>query len=77
MLTLHWQVPHDKPFPMPVDVQVGDKLLTVPMNGGTASIAAPTGALVIIDPRSKLLREMPHFADYQQWKKEQAEKKAK
>jgi aminopeptidase N len=76
-LTLHWQVPHDKPFPMPVEVQVGDKLLTVPMIGGNASVPAPAGTLVIIDPRSKLLRDLPHFADYQQWKKEQADKKAK
>lgn len=76
-LTLHWQVPHDKPFPMPVEVQVGDKLLTVPMIGGNASVPTPAGTLVIIDPRSKLLRELPHFADYQQWKKEQADKKAK
>jgi aminopeptidase N len=75
-LTLHWQVPHDKPFPMPVDVQVGDKVITVPMTGGSASIAAPAGVLVIVDPRSKVLRDMPHFAEYQQWKKEQAEKKA-
>ena len=76
-LSLHWQVPHDKPFPMPVEVQVGDKLVTVPMNGGDASIPVPAGALVIIDPRSKVLREMPHFAEYQQWKKEEEEKKAK
>ncbi|MDR3447034.1 MULTISPECIES: M1 family metallopeptidase [unclassified Dyella] len=76
-LHLHWQVPHDKPFPMPVEVQVGDKLVTVPMTGGDASIPAPTGTLVVIDPHSKVLRDMPHFAEYQQWKKEQAEKKAK
>lgn len=75
MLSLHWQVPHDKPFPMPVEVQVGDKLLTVPMTGGNASVPAPAGTLVIIDPHSKLLREQPHFAEYQQWKKEQAAKK--
>lgn len=47
------------------------------MNGGDASIPAPAGSLVIVDPRSKVLREMPHFAEYSQWKKEQAEKKAK
>ena len=62
---------------MPVEVRVGDKLLTVPMIGGNASVPAPAGTLVIIDPRSKLLRDLPHFADYQQWKKEQADKKAK
>ncbi len=76
-LYLHWQVPHNKPFPMPVEVQVGDRLVTVPMNGGDASIPAPAGSLVIVDPRSKVLREMPHFVEYQQWKKEQAEMKAK
>lgn len=75
-LSLHWQVPHDKPFPMPVEVQIGDKLVTVPMHGGAASIPAPQDALVIVDPHSKLLREMPHVAEYQQWKKQQAEKKA-
>ena len=76
-LSLHWQVPHDKPFPMPVEVQVGGKVVTVPMIGGNASIPAPAGTLVIIDPRSKLLRDLPHVVDYQQWKKEQADKKAK
>ena len=47
------------------------------MNGGDASIPAPAGSPVIVDPRNKVLGEMPHFAEYPQWKKEQAEKKAK
>ena len=76
-LRLHWQVPHDKPFPMPVEVQVGDKLVTLPMADGNGSVDAPAGTLVIVDPRSKVLREMPHFSEFQQWKKEQAAKKAK
>ena len=74
---LHWQVPHDKPFPMPVEVQVGDKLVTLPMSNGEGTVDAPAGTLVIVDPRSKVLRDLPHFAEYQQWRKEQAEKKAK
>ncbi len=77
VLHLHWQVPHDKPFPMPVDVQVGDKLVTVPMSNGEGTVDVPAGTLVIIDPRSKVLRDLPHFAEYQQWRKEQADKKAK
>jgi hypothetical protein len=31
----------------------------------------PAGSLLIIDPRSKLLREAPHVTDYQQWMKQQ------
>jgi len=76
-LRLHWQVPHDKPFPMPVEVQVGDKLVTLPMTDGNGSVEASAGTLVIIDPHTKVLRDMPHFNEYQQWKKEQAAKKAK
>ena len=76
-LSLHWKVPHDKPFPMPVEVQVGDTLHTLPMANGSGTVAAPAGALVIVDPRSKVLRELPHIPEFQQWKKEQMEKKMK
>ncbi|WNL45803.1 M1 family metallopeptidase [Dyella sp. BiH032] len=76
-LSLHWKVPHDKPFPMPVEVQVGDAMHTLPMTNGSGTLAAPAGALVIVDPRSKVLRDLPHMAEFQQWKKEQAEKKMK
>jgi aminopeptidase N len=77
VLHLHWQVPHDKPFPMPVEIQLGGTLVTVPMSNGEGTVEAPAGTLVIIDPRSKVLRDLPHFAEYQQWRKEQADKKAK
>ena len=76
-LSLRWKVPHDKPFPMPVEVQVGDAMHTVPMTNGSGTLPAPAGALVIVDPRSKVLRELPHIPEFQQWKKEQMEKKAK
>ncbi|WP_266170564.1 M1 family metallopeptidase [Dyella subtropica] len=77
VLNLRWEVPHGKPFPMPIEVQVGDTLRTVPMTNGEGHVDAPAGALVIVDPRSKVLRELPHIPEFQQWKKEQAAKKAK
>ena len=40
-------------------------------------MAAPAGALVVVDPRSKVLRELPHIGEFQQWRKEQVEKKLK
>jgi aminopeptidase N len=70
-LTLRWQVPHDKPFPMPVDVQVGDELRTLSMANGDDTLKVPAGTLMIVDPRSKLLRELPHVAVYQAWKNAQ------
>jgi aminopeptidase N len=76
-LSLRWKVPHDKPFPMPVEVQVGDTMHTLPMTNGSGTLAAPAGALVIVDPRSKVLRDLPHIPEFQQWKKEQMEKKMK
>ncbi len=76
-LKLHWEVAKNKPFPMPIDVQVDNKIVTVPMTNGEGSIEAPAGALVIVDPRSKVLREMPHFKEFQDWKKEQMLKKMK
>jgi hypothetical protein len=71
MLSLHWQTPHDRPFPMPVEVQVGDALHVLSMDHGTGSLAVPAGALVIVDPHSKLLRDEPQVTEYQQWMKQQ------
>ena len=62
---------------MPVEVQVGDTMHTLPMTDGNGSVTAPAGSLVVIDPRSKVLRELPHIGEFQQWRKEQMEKKMK
>ncbi len=74
-LQLHWSTEHGKPFPMPVDVQVGETLHSVAMTGGHGQLAVPAGSLLIIDPRSKLLRELPHVEAYQQWIKQQRQQK--
>jgi len=71
VLKLHWKVPHDRPFPMPVEVQVGNTVHTLPMRDGNGQLQVPAGSLLIVDPRSKLLRELPHVAAYQQWMKQQ------
>ncbi|MFC5739940.1 M1 family metallopeptidase [Dyella tabacisoli] len=76
-LTLRWQVPHDKPFPLPVEVQVGDTVRTLPMEHGEGRIDVPAGTLVIVDPRSKLLRELPHVPEYLRWLQQKAAKSAK
>lgn len=57
-LTLHWITEHGKPFPMPVQVQVADTVHRLPMSDGSGKLQVPAGSLLIIDPRSKVLREM-------------------
>jgi aminopeptidase N len=70
-LTLHWVTEHDKPFPLPVEVQVGETVHTVPMARGEGQLHVPAGSLLIVDPHSKVLRELPHIEEYRQWMKQQ------
>ena len=70
-LKLRWVTEHGKPFPMPIEVQVGDTVHTVPMRDGSGQLQVPAGRVLIVDPRSKVLRELPHVEAYQQWLKQQ------
>jgi len=55
-LHLAWSVPGKGPFPMPVDVRIGDRIVTLPMADGRGDVTLPEGASYTIDPDSKLLR---------------------
>jgi hypothetical protein len=44
------------------------------MTHGEGSLEVPADALVVIDPHSKLLRDLPHVTEYQQWQKAQKDK---
>lgn len=70
-LLLAWKAPNGKPFPMPVDVKVGDKTVTLPMADGTGRVSVGDTAPVIVDPASKILRRQPYLEAYQAWKKAQ------
>ena len=70
-LLLSWKTPKDKPFPMPVDVKVGDKTVTLPMVDGTGRVAVGGAVPVIVDPASKILRRQPYLEEFQAWKKAQ------
>jgi len=70
-LVLTWKTPKDKPFPMPLDVKVGDKVVTVAMADGTGRVAVGDTVPVIVDPASKVLRRQPYIEKFQAWKKVQ------
>lgn len=76
-LSLRWHAPNNLPFPMPVDVQVDDTMHTLPMTHGEGTLTIPEHALVVVDPRSKLLRDEPQISEFQQWMKQQRAQKAK
>lgn len=64
-LHLRWKTPNARPFPMPVEVQVGERLETVPMTGNQGSLTVPAGAHVVIDPMARILRRSEAVERYQ------------
>ena len=66
-LRLRWKTPDDLPFPMPVEVRVDDKVVTVPMTDGHGSLTVPATATVTLDPHSKILRQSDAIDRYQKW----------
>jgi aminopeptidase N len=75
-LTLTWQAPAGLPFPMPVEVKVGDRVTKLPMAGGTGALTIPAGAHVVIDPHDRVLKDEPAIDAYQAWMTAQREAKA-
>ena len=68
-LKLAWKTGDGGPFPMPVQVAVDGRTTTLPMKGGLGAVSAPEGALVTIDPASKLLMRDPAIEAYQAYRK--------
>ncbi len=62
-LSLSWKVPGDRDFPMPVDVSIDGDVTVVDLSSGPQTLSIPTGARVLIDPDSKILRTLPIIGD--------------
>jgi aminopeptidase N len=71
-LSLRWKTGGDAPFPLPVQVRVGQRIVDVPMNDGHGRVDLPAGASYTLDPHSRVLRELPHIAEFQKDTAEQA-----
>jgi len=64
-LSLQWRTQAGKPFPLPVQVRVGNRIVDVPMGGGRGHVDVPAGASVTFDPHSRVLRDLPHVDAFQ------------
>ncbi|WP_341209882.1 M1 family metallopeptidase [uncultured Sphingomonas sp.] len=70
-LRLTWRTERARVFAMPVELTVDGVARRVEMPDGTATIAVPTGAHVVIDPAARVLRRSVAVEEYQQWKQQQ------
>lgn len=57
-LRLEWVTGDGQTFPLPVEIEIDGRRVTVPMTGGRGEITAPTRAHILIDPESKVLRRL-------------------
>ena len=67
VLKVRWQTPDDLPFPMPLDVRVDGRVVTLPMTGGSGETPAGDHAAVTIDPLSKILMQSDAIDKFQAW----------
>jgi aminopeptidase N len=74
-LQLEWKTAGGTPFPMPVEVRVGQKTMQLPMEGGHGSVNLPEGAGYTLDPQSKILRREEHIERFQEYEKAQRKEK--
>ena len=56
-MTLRWESPDGLPFPMPVDVQIGDTKKRYELTDGTVTIPVAEGQNVTVDPQGWILKE--------------------
>jgi aminopeptidase N len=75
-LQLVWKTAKNTPFPMPVEVRVGQRIVTLPMTDGRGSVALAAGDTWTLDPGSKILRREVHVERFQQYQEAQKKKKA-
>lgn len=68
ILRLLWRTPDDLPFPMPVEVRMGERIVTVPMTLGHGELELEPNADLTLDPHSKLLRQSDAIDAFRAWK---------
>lgn len=71
-VTFRWVVADDLPFPMPLDVKVGDRVVTLPMTDKVGSVEADPLTHVLADPYSKILMQSDAIDRYQAYRAAQA-----
>ena len=66
-LQLQWLTEGDRPFPLPVQVRIGQRLVDVPMHDGAGSVPIAAGESYTLDPHARVLREQPEVSAWRAW----------
>jgi len=66
-ISLAWKIENDKPFPMPIDIQINGVISTLDLTN-PVMLSINKRDVVIVDPASKVLRDAQHINDYQEFK---------
>lgn len=68
VLTISWNAPDGKPFPMPLEVRVGNTVQRLAMTGGRETIRLPASRMhVVLDPEGKILRQSNMIDEFQRY----------
>ena len=62
-LSLRWEVPGDRSFPMPVEVAVGGRTQRVEMPAGEAVVPRESGQEAVVDPKGWILKKVMERGD--------------
>jgi aminopeptidase N len=57
-VSMEWKTPDNMPFPMPVELQIGDTIKRVEMPNGKAVVQLPPRTKLIVDPHHWVLKEL-------------------
>jgi hypothetical protein len=55
-LELRWETPAGLPFPMPVEVQIGNSTRRYEMVSGGLTVPVEAGKTVVVDPQNWILK---------------------
>ncbi|MBX9860247.1 MAG: M1 family metallopeptidase [Sphingomonas sp.] len=67
-LMLMWK--NAAPFPMPVEVQIDDRIVRMEMTGGVGELPLPEGAHVVLDPFARVLKRSLAVDALQAWQRQ-------
>ncbi|MBU1384970.1 MAG: M1 family metallopeptidase [Alphaproteobacteria bacterium] len=73
-LHLEWSTPAGV-FPMPLEVEVDGQVQVLDMRDGRGFIDTPAGAIVIVDPENKVLRQLDEVDRLQAYRQTQRERR--
>ncbi len=72
-LSLHWEAPGSRPFPLPVEISINGVLQRVEVTRDETEVVVKANSRLVIDPSSRILRALPIIGDCEAQTQKQVE----